>query len=100
MTVVVALGGAVVVSWLLRVLVVTVLPASRLPEQVRRALPDVGPVVFAALVAGVLLGGGDVPDPGAGAGVLVTGLVVWRTHRVGTATASGLLAAALVWWLW
>ena len=98
MTVLIALGGAVVVSWLLRVLVITVLPASRLPERVRRALPDVGPVVFAALVAGALLGGAGAPDPSAVTGVAVTGVVVWRTHRIGAATAAGLLAAALVGW--
>jgi branched-subunit amino acid transport protein len=99
MTVLIALGGAVIVSWLLRVLVVTVLPASRLPEQVRRALPDVGPVVFAALVAGALLGRSGAPNPSALAAIAVTGVVVWRTHRVGSATAAGLLAAGLVGWV-
>ena len=96
MTAVIALGGAVAVTWFLRVLVVTVLPASRLPERVRRTLPDVGPVVFAALVAAALLGGVGAPEPSVVAGVAVTGVVVWRTNRIGLATAAGLLTAGLV----
>jgi branched-subunit amino acid transport protein len=96
MTVLLALGGAVAVSWLLRVLVITLLPASRLPERVRRTLPDLGPAVFAALVAAALLGGPGAPNPSLVAGVAVTGLVAWRTSRVGLSTAAGLATVALL----
>ena len=95
MTVLLALGGAVAVSWLLRVLVITLLPASRLPERARRTLPDVGPAVFAALVAAALLGGAAAPDPSFVGGVVVAGLVAWRTHRIGLSTAAGLATVAL-----
>jgi branched-subunit amino acid transport protein len=94
-TTVLALAGAVVVSWFLRVLVVTLVPVSRLPERVQRTLPDVGPVVLAALVASSLLGGHAVPDVSLVAGASVTGLVVWRTRRVGLATVAGLATTAL-----
>jgi branched-subunit amino acid transport protein len=95
-TALLALGGAVAVSWFLRVLVVTVLPASRLPERVRRTLPDLGPAVLAALVAAALLGGAGAPNPAFVAGAAVTGLVSWRTGRTGLSIAAGLAAVALL----
>jgi branched-subunit amino acid transport protein len=95
-TVLVALVGAVVVSWFLRVLVITVIPASRLPERVRRSLPDLTPVVLAALVAAAIVGGGAAPNPSILAGVAVTGLVAWRTHRIGLSIAAGLATAAVI----
>jgi branched-subunit amino acid transport protein len=91
-----ALVGAVVVSWFLRVLVITVVPASRLPERVRRSLPDLTPVVLAALVAATIVGGGGPPDPAILVGVVVTGLVAWRSHRIGPSIAAGLAAAAVI----
>jgi branched-subunit amino acid transport protein len=94
-TVLVALAGAVAVSWLLRVLVVTVVPASQLPEPVQRTLPDVGPAVLAALVAAAVLGGAGGPNPTFVAGAVVTGLVAWRTGRIGLSTAAGLAVVAL-----
>jgi branched-subunit amino acid transport protein len=96
MTALVALTGAVLVTWVLRVLVITVLPASRLPDRVRRTLPDVGPAVLAALVAAALLGAPGGPDPVWFAAAGVTGAVAWWTHRIGLATVAGLAAVALL----
>jgi branched-subunit amino acid transport protein len=96
MTALLALTGAVLVTWVLRVLVITVLPASRLPDRVRQTLPDVGPAVLAALVAAALFAAPGGPDPVWLVGVAVTGVLAWRTHRIGLSTVAGLAAVALL----
>jgi branched-subunit amino acid transport protein len=49
-TILTAVIAAAIVTWLLRIALITLLPADRLPEGIRGALPLVGPAAMAALV--------------------------------------------------
>jgi branched-subunit amino acid transport protein len=84
------------VTWLLRVLLITVVPAGQLPAPVRRALPHVGPAVLAAVIAAALVGGPGGVDPAFLAGAVVTAAVAWRRGSVVLATVCGLGAVALL----
>jgi branched-subunit amino acid transport protein len=96
MTALVALAGAVVVTWVLRVLLITVVPATRLPGVVQRALPHVGPAVLMALVAAALLGSPGGVHPAFLLGAALTGAVAWWRGNIVLATAVGLCAVAAV----
>jgi branched-subunit amino acid transport protein len=50
MTALIACAAAAAVTWLLRVLPITVVPVTRLPAGVQLSLPHVGPAVLAALL--------------------------------------------------
>ena len=90
-----ASAGAVVVTWVLRVLLITLVPAARLPAVVKRALPHVGPATLMALVAAALFGSpGGVRPPFVVAAVL-TGAVAWWRGNIVLATAVGLGAVAV-----
>jgi branched-subunit amino acid transport protein len=95
-TALMACAGAAAVTWLLRVLLITVLPAGQLPASVRRTLPHVGPAVLAAVVAAALVGGPGGVDRAFLAGAVVTGVVAWRWGGVVVATACGLGTVALL----
>ena len=96
MTALLASAGAVLVTWLLRVLFITLVPAGHLPAVVQRALPHVGPAVLAAVVAAALLGGRGGADVGSLAGAAAVCLVAWRSGSILLATAAGLGVVTLV----
>ena len=97
-TAVLTLTAAGLVTWLLRVLFVTVVPARRLPARVLRSLPHVAPAVLAPLVVvGLVDRGGPLvlvtPSPELAA-LVCGGLVAVAARRpvVGIAAALGCFA--------
>ncbi|WP_222267033.1 AzlD domain-containing protein [Modestobacter marinus] len=96
MTALVAWAGAAAVTWLLRVPLITLVPAGQLPGPVRRALPHVGPAVLAPVIAAALVGGPGGVDPAFLAGAVVTAAVAWRRGSVVLATVCRLGTVALL----
>ncbi len=95
MTALPILLGCCAATWLLRVALITVFPADRLPAPVREVLPHVGPAVLSALVVGGLVHGGGlvalvVPTP-AHIALLAAGLVAWRVRNLAAPMAAALL---------
>lgn len=91
-TITLLLSGAV--SWVLRVALITIIPACRFPEGVRRVLDAAAPAVMAAMVATSLAHqGGAValvtPSPLLGA-TLISGVVAWWTRRLGFTVGAGI----------
>jgi branched-subunit amino acid transport protein len=104
MTAFLILAAAGALSWGLRVLFVTVVPASRLPSGLRRALEHGGAAVPAALVATALAGqGGAVaaitPSPMLVA-LLASGLTAARTRSLGWTVTVGVGAFWLLNMVW
>jgi branched-subunit amino acid transport protein len=97
-TALVASLGAVVATYVLRILLINLVPASRLPASVQRVLPHVGPAVLAALVAAALFGSPDGVQPAFLIGAVLAGAVACRGGSVVLATGVG-LAAVAVWQL-
>ena len=95
MTVLVALLGSVVVTWVLRVLPITLVPATRLPGVVQRALPHVGPATLMALVAAALFGSPRGVQPAFLVAAALTGAVAWWRGNIVLATGVGLGAVAV-----
>jgi branched-subunit amino acid transport protein len=95
MTALIASLGAAVATYALRILLITLVPASRLPATVRRFLPHVGPAVLAALVAAALFGSPGGVQPAFLLGAVLTGAVAWRGGSVVLATWAGLCAVAI-----
>jgi branched-subunit amino acid transport protein len=94
-TAVTALLVGAALTWLLRVGLIAVVPAERLPAPVREALPHAGPAVLAALVVGALVHGGGlpallVPTP-AHAALLLAALVARRTRNLAAPMAAAVL---------
>ncbi|HXV94035.1 MAG TPA: AzlD domain-containing protein [Pseudonocardia sp.] len=97
MSPVVVLAAAGLVSWLLRVLFIALVPATRLPGPVLRALGHAGPATLAALVAsGLARPASPIALLPALAALLVGGLVTWRTRRALAGTAAAIAAFALL----
>jgi branched-subunit amino acid transport protein len=96
MTAMFACAAAAAVTWLLRILPITVVPAGKLPSAVQRSLPHVAPAVLAALVAAAVLSAPAGATPAFLTGALVTALVAWRTHGVVLPMVAGLIAVAAV----
>jgi branched-subunit amino acid transport protein len=96
MTALLASAGAVVVTWVLRILLITLVPAARLPAVVQRALPHVGPATLMALVAAALFGSPEGVRPAFLVGALLTGAVAWWRGNIVLATGVGLGAVAVV----
>lgn len=95
--VLVAAGG---VSWVLRVVPITVLPAARLPSAARRLLDHAGPAALAAMVGAGLAGGLALPDLAVRlpvlAGAVVTAVVAWRRRGLVLPVVAGLAATWLL----
>jgi branched-subunit amino acid transport protein len=94
MTVLLALSGGALTTWLLRISFITLLPADRLPPRLRRSLRHAGPAVLGALVVTGLAGHGDaaallVPSARHLA-LLVAGLVAWRFRNLAAPIAAAL----------
>jgi branched-subunit amino acid transport protein len=92
----IALFAGALVTCLLRVLMLAVVPAERLPAWVREALPHVGPAALAALVVGGLV---HAPSVAAALALLAAGLVAWRFRSLAAPMAVALvvmLAAGLL----
>lgn len=99
----VALLAVGATSYLMRIAAITLVPASRLPAAVRRALGHAGPAAIAAMVGTGVAAGASLPDLAVRlptlAGALVAGLVAWRWRGIllpvvaGLATVAGLSAA-------
>ena len=100
MTALIACAAAAAVTWLLRVLPITVVPATRLPTAVQRSLPHVAPAVLAALVAAAVVGAPAGATPAFLTGALVTGLLAWRTHGIVLPMAAGMTTVAVVGAVW
>lgn len=95
MTGFIASVGAAVATYVLRILLITLVPASRLPDSVRRLLPHVGPAVLAALVAAALFRPSGTLQPAFVLGAVLTGAVARRSSSVVLATGVGLGAVAI-----
>ena len=72
-------------TYLLRVVLITVVPAHRLPAPLRRGLAHLAPAALAALVATALVGHGGpvalvVPGP-THLALAAAGLVAWRSRN-------------------
>ena len=82
-------------TWLLRVGFITLLPADRLPEGLRRALRHAGPAVLAALVVTSLVGHSGpaalVQPSAQHLALLAAALVAWRVRNVAAPIAVALL---------
>jgi branched-subunit amino acid transport protein len=97
MSTVLVLAAAALVSWTLRVLFITVVPATRLPDPVRRALDHAAPAVLAAVVATALTRpSAELPTGPAVLALAAGALVAWRTRRALAATVTAIAAFALL----
>lgn len=87
------------VSWLLRIALIAILPARRLPDSLVAALDYVAPAVLAAVVAAELTDSIGA-NPGDAVKVLlaatVIGLVAWRTRNLAATSVTGLLVVLLL----
>ena len=93
----VALAAAAAVTYALRIALITVLPASRLPDVVRDSLRHVGPAVLAALVtASVYAAPGDEPIWPFLVATAAAVAVAARTRNVIATVAVGLTVVALL----
>jgi branched-subunit amino acid transport protein len=86
--VILTLFAGAAVSYLLRVLLIAVVPPERLPRLVREALPHVGPAALAALIVGALA---HAPSLAAALALLAAGVVAWRFRNLAAPMAAALL---------
>jgi branched-subunit amino acid transport protein len=93
---VIVMLGAAAATYALRVVLITVVPAHRLPAALRRALAHLAPAALAALIATAVVGHRGLPAllvPGPmHAALAVAALVAWRVRN----PALPVLAAAAV----
>jgi branched-subunit amino acid transport protein len=87
-TALLVLFGGAVATYLLRVLLLAVVPPERLPAWLGEALPHVGPAVLAALIATALVQAASVA---AALALLAAGLVAWRFRGLAAPMAGALL---------
>jgi branched-subunit amino acid transport protein len=85
------------VSWALRIAVITLWPAPRLPAAVRRVLAHAAPAAIAAILGAGIAGGAALPDLASRmpvlAGAVVTAAFAWWRRGLVLPVAAGLLAA-------
>jgi branched-subunit amino acid transport protein len=86
-------------SWLLRVMLITIVPARRLPANLTASLDYVAPAVLAAVVTAELTGGVR-GNPADAARVLlavaVIALVAWRSHNLAATSIAGLMSVLVL----
>jgi branched-subunit amino acid transport protein len=85
------LCAAAAITWLLRVLTVTIVPARMLPKGVQRALPHVGPAVLAAIITAALLSAPQDQRAVFFLAAAVTSVVAWRGSSPLAAVLTGLV---------
>ncbi|MGE0298142.1 AzlD domain-containing protein [Pseudonocardia sp.] len=87
-----------VASYLMRIAAITLLPASRLPAAVRRALGHAGPAAIAAMVGAGVAAGVALPELAGRvpvlAGAVVAGAVAWRWRGLVLPVVAGLATVA------
>ena len=98
MTALLMLTVGVFITWTLRIVFITVVPAARMPSRVQLALEDVAPSVMAAIVALHLVGGdaGGAVSPVPAGAALIGGVVSWRTRNLGLTVVAGVVAYGLL----
>jgi branched-subunit amino acid transport protein len=87
-TLLLTLFGGAAVTYLLRVVLIAVVPPERLPRWLRDALPHVGPAALAALIVGALA---HAPSVAAALALLTAGVVAWRFRSLAAPMAAALL---------
>ena len=98
MTPAIVLLLGVAATFVARVLLITIVPAGRLPDRVRHALDDVAPAVTAAIVASHLAHGAGpsgLVHP-ATLAALAAAVVAWTTRHLAATVAAGVAAAAVL----
>jgi branched-subunit amino acid transport protein len=99
-TVLIAFGAGAVATWVFRILFITLVPADRLPDGVRRALPHIGPSVMAALIVTELAdrrGVAHAVTPDARhLALLVAVLVAWRVRNLAAPMAAAAATVLLI----
>ena len=101
MTEMVALLALAVASWVLRIGLVVLVPASRLPDAIRSSLDHLAPAVLAAILvldlAGSVSASADVVDGVAtlGAAGLIA-VVAWRTRNLALTAIVALAAVVML----
>jgi len=99
MTALLVLGAGGVVSWLLRILFVTLIPARKLPARLRAALASAGPAAMAALLATEF---NHVRPAGMAevvpwlAGAAIAALLAYRFKNLAATVLGGTLAYGIV----
>ncbi|GAA0944833.1 AzlD domain-containing protein [Pseudonocardia zijingensis] len=97
LAIVATLVAAGAVSWLLRVIPITLLPAARLPAPARRLLDHAAPAAIAAMVGAGIAGGNALPELAARLpvllGALVAGVIAWRRRGLVLPVVAGLAVA-------
>jgi branched-subunit amino acid transport protein len=97
LAIVATLVAAGAVSWLLRVIPITLLPAARLPAPVRRLLDHAAPAAIAAMVGAGIADGNALPELAARLpvllGALVAGVIAWRRRGLVLPVVAGLAVA-------
>jgi branched-subunit amino acid transport protein len=97
MTLVLIVLAAALGTWVLRVALIGLVPAERLPDRLRHALDDVAPVILAALVASTLTAGGSVGASVRGVlAALVAATVAWRTAHLLATVGAGVAVYGLL----
>jgi len=103
MSALLALSAGALATWLLRVSFLTLLPADRLPAQLRQALRHIGPAALGALIVSSLVGQGGLPAlviPSAEhVALLAAGLVAWRIRNLAAPMAAALAVMTVAGWL-
>jgi len=86
-------------SWLLRVMLITIVPARHMPNAFVAALDYVAPAVLAAVVTAELtdvIRGNPTDSARVLLAVAVIGLIAWRTRNLAATSGTGLLAVLLL----
>jgi branched-subunit amino acid transport protein len=96
-TTLVMLAAAGAATWLLRVSLITILPACRLPERLRFALGSAGPAAMAAMLTTELLHGRSAAGAGVGpwvVGALTAAVLAHRLHNLTVTVLGGTVVYA------
>ena len=99
MTPLLILAGAGAVSWVLRVLFITLIPARNLPEKLRIALTSAGPAAMAAMLATEFSDVRSVESTALApwvVGAAMAALLAHRARNLGVTVVGGTVAYGIV----
>ena len=99
MTALLVLASAGAVSWVLRVLFITLVPARNLPEKLRIALTSAGPAAMAAMLATEFNDTRSVENTALApwvVGAAIAALLAHRVRNLGVTVVGGTVAYGLV----